>query len=219
MTPAFEPLHDAVEADHERVFLVHRDRLLVAETGDGGATALTRDRAEELTGQPPSLVLGRLGDTLYWASELPDPEALPEGTRLEGLRSLHGHLDDHEWNIGGRATQIADWHRDHQFCGRCADKMARAPGERAMHCPSCGYTAYPRLSPAVIVLIEHPDGRALLGRSGRWDIPMYSTLAGFVEAGESLEDTVHREIRGGGRGWRSPTCRTSRRSPGPSPIR
>ena len=64
-----------------------------------------------------------------------------------------------------------------------------------MRCPVDGNTAYPRLSPAVIVLIERDDGRALLGRSGRWDTPMYSTLAGFVEPGESLEETVHREIR------------------------
>jgi len=64
-----------------------------------------------------------------------------------------------------------------------------------MHCPNDGHTAYPRLSPAVIVLVERDDGRALLGRSGRWDQAMYSTLAGFVEAGETLEDTVHREVR------------------------
>ena len=53
---------------------------------------------------------------------------------------------------------------------------------------------FPRLSPAVIVLIERADGRCLLGRNGLWDIPMYSTLAGFVEPGETLEDTVHREV-------------------------
>lgn len=195
MTPAFEPLHDPVEATHERVFLVHRDRVLVSVVGDGVAVALSRTEAEAVTSEPPKVVLGRLGDTLYWASDLADPDAAPEGTRLDGLRGLHGHLDDHEWNIGGRATQLLDWYRDHQFCGRCGGPTQRAPGERAMRCPVDGYTAYPRLSPAVIVLIEHPDGRALLGRSGRWDIPMYSTLAGFVEAGESLEDTVHREIR------------------------
>jgi len=70
------------------------------------------------------------------------------------------------------------------------------PSERSMKCPSCGLVSYPRLSPAVIVLVEHLDGRALLATNVAWrgPKPMYSTLAGFVEPGESLEDCIHREI-------------------------
>lgn len=192
----FEPLHDPVDdVQHHRVFLVRHDGVLVRTTGANTAAPITVDAARELTGQDPTLVLGRTLDTLYWASELPEGAEVPAEHRVEGLRSLHGHLSDLEWNIGGRATQLSDWHRDNQHCGRCGTPMQRAPGERAMRCDVDGFTAYPRLSPAVIVLVERADGRALLGRSGRWDVPMYSTLAGFVEAGETIEDTVHREIR------------------------
>lgn len=177
------------------MFLVRGDAVLVSQRDAATAEAIPLASARELTGSDPELVLGRTGQTVYWASGLPDHVDVPDAHRLEGLRSLWGHLDETEWNIGGRATQLWDWHRDHRFCGRCGEPMQRAPGERAMRCTVDGHTAYPRLSPAVIVLIEREDGRALLGRSGRWDVPMYSTLAGFVEPGESLEDTVHREIR------------------------
>jgi NAD+ diphosphatase len=192
----FEPLHDSVDdVEHHQVFLVRDGEVLVHTTDPTAATPVGVAAAREITGQDPALVLGRTLDTLYWASELPASAEVPADHRVEGLRSLYGHLSDLEWNIAGRATQLLDWHRDNQHCGRCGASMRRAAGERAMRCDVDGFTAYPRLSPAVIVLVERDDGRALLGRSGRWDMPMYSTLAGFVEAGETLEDTVHREIR------------------------
>ena len=177
------------------MFLVREGQLLV-RLDDAGARAVDIDEARELLGgESPPLVIGRIASTLYWVAELPDHARLEDHHHLDGLRGLHGRLDDLEWNLGGRATQLADWYRDHRYCGRCGGEMERTPGERAMRCPADGHLAYPRLSPAVIVLVERGDGRALLGRSGRWDTPMYSTLAGFVEPGESLEDTVHREIR------------------------
>lgn len=193
----FEPLYDP-PADHDgphRVFLVRGDQVVVRIHEGDRATALDLDEACDLTGGAPRLTVGRLRSTIYWVDQLPDHADLGPDHRLDGLRALHGHLDDAEWNIGGRATQLADWYRDHAYCGRCGGPMERAPGERAMRCPADGNVSYPRLSPAVIVLVERDDGRALLGRSGRWATPMYSTLAGFVEPGESLEDTVHREIR------------------------
>ena len=147
-------------------------------------------------GIPATSCFGRLGDVHYWASHLDDDSEpdLPDDHHLSDLRSLHGRLSDEEWNIAGRATQLVDWARDHRFCGRCGLETELASGMRAMRCPECGLTSFPRLSPAVIVLIERDDGRCLLGRNGLWDIPMYSTLAGFVEPGETLEDTVHREV-------------------------
>ncbi len=160
------------------------------------ARALTLDEARSLSwlGEP-ELVLGRTTTTLYWAIEAEvDDNELEESHHLDGLRGLHGVLDDTEWNIGGRATQVLDWLRDHRYCGRCGTPLERSGGERAMQCPVDGLSVYPRLSPAVIMLVERDDGRCLLGRSSRWDVPMYSTLAGFVEPGETLEETVHREI-------------------------
>ncbi len=111
------------------------------------------------------------------------------------LRQLWGRVGEQVWAIAGRAVQIVAWDRAHQFCGRSAQRTEPMPAERARRCPRCGLVAYPRLAPAVIVLVERPDGRALLARNARFPGAMYSCLAGFVEPGETLEQTVHREVR------------------------
>jgi len=192
----FEPLHDEPDLDDgvHRHLLVRDGELLVHIESESVRSLTTREARDLLGAEPGEVVIGRLEGITYWVTELPHHVKPGEQHRLTGLRNLHGLLHAHEWDIGGRATQLHDWFRDNQFCGRCGGPMDRAKGERAMRCPLDGHVAYPRLSPAIIVLIERDDGRALLGRSGRWDAPMYSTLAGFVEPGETLEDTVHREV-------------------------
>jgi len=86
-----------------------------------------------------------------------------------------------------------DWDRNHQYCGRCGSATADRQEERAKICPRCGLTAYPRISPAVIVAITRGE-KILLARAHRFPYAMYSVIAGFVEAGESLEQCVRREI-------------------------
>lgn len=196
----FEPLHTGADprVGEHRHIVVSRSRIVVRAAGEAASRCLDPAEAGALLGREPGdVLLGRLGAVHYWASDLDggdDGEDLPADHFLSDLRSLHGRLSDAEWNIAGRATQLLDWQRDHRFCGRCGRETEPAPNMRAMRCPHDGTTAFPRLSPAVIVLIERADGRCLLGRNGLWDIPMYSTLAGFVEPGETLEDTVHREV-------------------------
>ncbi|HTJ42932.1 MAG TPA: NAD(+) diphosphatase [Kofleriaceae bacterium] len=121
-----------------------------------------------------------------------DGDAMP-GTDLVALRQLFGALPDEDFGIAARALGLLAWDRDHRFCGRCAAPTARSTTERVRTCGACGHGAYPRLSPAVIVLVER-DGRALLARNARFPLPFFSTLAGFVEVGETLEDAVAREI-------------------------
>jgi NAD+ diphosphatase len=196
----FEPLHahpDRAIGEHRHI-LVTGSRVIVRVDVAGSARALAETDAAALLGREPGdLILGRINDIHYWASRLPDghdESGSAHDHRVGDLRSLHGVLSDEEWNIAGRATQLLEWQRDHQFCGRCGGPNDALSDTRAMRCPADGTTVFPRLSPAVIVLIERPDGRCLLGRNRGWDIPMYSTLAGFVEPGETLEDTVHREV-------------------------
>ena len=90
--------------------------------------------------------------------------------------------------------QLVEWRRNHRFCGRCGTETVDAPGERATKCPECGLLAYPRLAPAVIMLVERDDGRALLARNANFPAGMFSCLAGFVEPGETLEHAVRREV-------------------------
>ncbi len=121
-----------------------------------------------------------------------DAEA-PEGMLLENLRALFFRLDEELFWLAARAVQIVAWDRDHQICGRCGTPTEDHPKERSKQCPECGLTHYPRLSPAVIVLVERGD-QILLARSPYLPAEMFSTLAGFVEPGETLEQTVAREI-------------------------
>ena len=125
-----------------------------------------------------------------------DPEMEPpEGMGFLGLRKLWGLLDEEAWKLAGRAVQIVEWDRNHRFCGRCGTPTEAHPSERSRTCPSCGLQHFPRLSPAVITLVEDGDGRVLLARSPHFVPGVFSTIAGFVEPGESLEEAVAREVR------------------------
>jgi NAD+ diphosphatase len=96
--------------------------------------------------------------------------------------------------VAGRAFQLAEWDRTHRFCGVCGTPTGRLADERARACPACAHRAYPRHSPAVIMRITRGD-EVLLGRSSHFPPGMYSTLAGFVDVGESAEAAVRREVR------------------------
>lgn len=140
-----------------------------------------------------SLYLGELDGAPCFARLLEDGEPPPERTDPIALRQLFGALPDDDFGIAGRALGLTAWDRDHRHCGRCGAPTERSARERVRTCTRCGFGAYPRLSPAIIALIER-DGRALLARNARFSLPFFSTLAGFVEVGESLEQAVAREI-------------------------
>jgi NAD+ diphosphatase len=106
---------------------------------------------------------------------------------------LFSVLEDAHFALAGRALQLLQWDRDHQYCGRCGTPTVPRAEERARQCPACGLSAYPRVAPAVMALVRR--GRELLlGRSPHFPPGMYSALAGFVEPGESLEQCVAREV-------------------------
>ncbi len=111
-----------------------------------------------------------------------------------GLRALFGAIDDSMFAVAGRAFQIVDWDRTHQFCGRCGTPTQVKNSERARECPNCKQVHYPRIAPAILALVRR--GRELLlARSPHFAPGMYSALAGFVEPGETLEQTLVREVR------------------------
>lgn len=138
--------------------------------------------------------LGRFNDEPCYSAELPAQTIVPDGMALRGLRDLYGTIADALFAVSGRAFQIMEWDRTHQFCGHCATPTTQLPHERAKRCPNCGLVNYPRLSPAVIVLIRRGE-ELLLARAPRFPAGMYGLIAGFVEPGESLEDTIVREVR------------------------
>ncbi|MGH8748722.1 MAG: NAD(+) diphosphatase [Burkholderiales bacterium] len=140
-----------------------------------------------------SMYLGRLGSEHCFAAEVAAEALAPEGASWEGLRTLFSVLDDRLFALAGRALQLIDWDRSHQYCGRCGARTEPRPDERVRVCPACGLSAYPRVAPAMMALVRR--GRELLlGRGPHFPAGMYSALAGFVEPGESLEQCVRREV-------------------------
>lgn len=140
-----------------------------------------------------TLYLGRLGGVDCWAAELPHQVPAPAGLAWEGLRPLFSVLDDDHFALAGRALQLLQWDRDHQFCGRCGAPTQAKREERVRVCPACKLSAYPRVAPAVMALVQR-ENRILLARSPHFPAGMYSALAGFVEPGESLEQCLAREV-------------------------
>lgn len=117
-----------------------------------------------------------------------------DGWERVPLRSLLFTEQDIAFTVIGRAWQYIHFLRTHQYCGQCGAKAERVEWEMAMHCHRCGHRSYPRVSPCIIVSI-HNNQQILLARGVRHkEANMYSTLAGFVESGESLEEAVHREV-------------------------
>ena len=94
-----------------------------------------------------------------------------------------------------RACHIAQWRRDSSFCGTCGSKNGDVPGQACRCCPACGRLEFPRICPAAIVIITDNENRILLAHNKRFRAGLYSLISGFTEAGESLEETVVREIR------------------------
>jgi len=164
---------------------------------------------------PARHYLGRLDDIDCWALALSET---PTGFKRMPLRAAMMGLGEPLMGIAGRAAQVLEWDRAHRYCGVCGTPTEPQPHERSRKCPACGHTAYPRLSPAMMVLVwrtvgggpppaDHAPlgaastasmginrGEVLLARSPHYVPGVYSALAGFVEPGESLEECIHREV-------------------------
>jgi len=120
--------------------------------------------------------------------------SLPEGYELRPLRSLYGALDEKLTGEAGAASQVLTWDRNSRFCGACGGAMQPKADEHAKKCASCGAVAFPRVSPATITAVISGK-RILLAHNRRFATGVYSLVAGFVEAGESLETCVRREVQ------------------------
>lgn len=111
------------------------------------------------------------------------------------LRGALMHSTTETFNFLAKAWQYALFLRTHKYCGQCGNQMRKVSWEMAMHCHNCQHRCYPRVSPCIIVSIYRKNEILLAMGTRHKDIGMYSTLAGFVESGESLEQAVHREVK------------------------
>ncbi len=179
---------------------IWHSRSLLRRVGDSLAAALL-ERGEGLLEVPPpatAILLGRFHGRAVFAIELEGeapPTTLPTSLAFEDLRLAGGLLTHEEAGLLAYARAMVSWRRRHRHCGSCGAPNEPRSAGHVMSCtnPACGEEHFPRLDPAIIVLVQDGD-RALLGRQAAWPPGRYSTLAGFVEPGESLEDAVAREV-------------------------
>lgn len=169
--------------------LVTSDTREVALDGQGHPLRWSLEDALS-KGLAPVLV-GTLEDHTYYAVALDSSQS---ELHFEPLRPVLIGLQSAEFLPLSAGMQRLDFIREHQFCGRCGQATELSATDRGRVCPKCQLAVYPRVSPCVIVLITRGD-EVLLARSPRFVDGMYSTLAGFVEAGESAEHACHREIK------------------------
>ena len=137
--------------------------------------------------------LGADGDgATYWSGVGEVPRRL--GARPVTIRDVGATLSDRDAGLYATAVALANWHTNHQRCPRCGEPTEPINGGWVRRCAADGSEHFPRTDPAVIVLVHDGGDRCLLGRQPIWPPGRYSTLAGFVEPGESLEQAVAREI-------------------------
>lgn len=141
----------------------------------------------------PYKAVGSLGGRRCYVVDLDSDAEPPEGMVFRDLRGLFASIGEDLFRMAGRAVQIVEFDRTHQFCGRCSAKMAQGPDELSKKCTRCATVYHPRLSPAAIMLVRRGK-ELLLARSPGFPKGMYSVLAGFVEPGESIEETIGREV-------------------------
>jgi len=137
------------------------------------------------------IYLGKVDSVHCFCGELQSSVPDNSGFEIKELRPLFDQLQPALYNVASKALQIISWDRDHHFCGACGSRTDSIDNEYAKKCRECGLLFYPRISPAVIVAIVR-DNKILLAR--RKGSQMFSVIAGYVEAGESLEQTVIREV-------------------------
>jgi len=189
------------EAGHTLVIPVWRSRNLVTNREQPQGVMLPMTRARDLIdASKATVLLGIRNDIAHFAVDISsleehDVRDLNDGSEFVDLRSVGPIMSRSEASILAYAKGIMYWHARHGFCGSCGSPTEIREAGHLRKCtnPECGVPHFPRTDPAVIMLVAKDD-RALLGRKAEWMEGMYSTLAGFVEPGESLEQAVAREV-------------------------
>jgi NAD+ diphosphatase len=202
---------DQLASPAARVVPVWRASNLISQpsedSAEGGAeipvTPITLDLpdAQALAGDSPLVLLGLAGEAPVFAMDISDVESPLDALGLSGqatfadLRELATVLDRDNSALLAYARALTHWHRHNRFCANCGSPTSEAQAGHVRHCtnPDCGIPHFPRTDPAVIMLVTCGESCLLARRTGR-NPPTYSTLAGFVEPGESLEEAVAREV-------------------------
>ena len=174
----------------DRILLFVRDRVLMR----GDSVFWARDDIHSWLTDEASLHVVDYSEQRCLALNVSENRAADLQAEDHSLRSLIFSESDASLATVGKANQILDWYHSHRYCGQCGHPTQPRQGERALECNHCQRTYYPRINPCIIVLVTDGD-RILLARNMRYRGKFLSCLAGFIEIGESAEETVCREVR------------------------
>ena len=196
MAPEYIPLYTPPRTREEPAlwFAFQGSQIVVLNGTETPTVPCCVDLTEHGVSPRRNQYLGLYDGKHCYAVEIDESQSLPQAWSLLGLRDLFGLVETTLAALSGRAYQIIDWDRNHQYCSRCGTPTTLRTDERSRTCPGCGRVSYPPISPAIMILVTR--GREiLLARKPSFPAGRFSALAGFVEAGETLEDTAIRETR------------------------
>jgi NAD+ diphosphatase len=186
---SFLPSAKAIGEGEARYFVCHNNNILQLVDEKEAWRPATREELGQFDGVHEHY-MGTLRGEKCFAVHVSEPGSAGFASLRMNIQNIGPTL----FNLAGRALQVCDWYRSHQFCGRCGKSTTDSKRDRSTVCAGCKLNFYPRLSPSIIVLV-HRGGEVLLGRNHMFPEGLFSTLAGFVEPGESIEETVIREVK------------------------
>ncbi len=178
--------------------LFHGGRVLVTRDGSGMPQLPRLDARASGLPLKSAHYLGRLDGCHCYGLQLPRGAELPAGFEMLGLRALILEGNDLASALAGQAFQLLEWERTHRHCGACGAPTTPHAADRAVECADCRIVYYPRISPVMMALVYRKNGGAgelLLTRKPNYAPGRYTVVAGFVEAGESLEQCLAREVK------------------------
>lgn len=173
-------------------FIFQNDRLLI-QRGDNIQLVTSSNTPTLKSAFLRQHLLGQFENFNVYCAEIPVEQTLPEKIEAQPLRKAMELLGTDWYNMAAKAYTIINWDKNHQYCGRCGNTTTHKTGSFERICNTCGLNFYPRISPSIIVLI-HKGDQLLMARSPHFTPGAYGLIAGFVEAGESIETAVHREV-------------------------
>ncbi|MGE5158925.1 MAG: NAD(+) diphosphatase [Gemmatimonas sp.] len=190
----------SLESDaRARAYVISRDSLVAKRDGETLRTLLTIDEALKFGANPGTVFLGlRDGAPVFGmgiGSQAAEKLIGRDDVAVSELRgmAMQGTIPPEQLSAVAAAKSLVSWHQRHGFCANCGTRTAMREGGWKRECPSCKVEHFPRTDPVVIMLVTKGD-KCLMGRQSRFMTGMYSCLAGFVEAAETIEDAVKREV-------------------------
>ncbi|MBI3701115.1 MAG: NAD(+) diphosphatase [Afipia sp.] len=182
-----------------RAYVIHKDSILVALSADKPRALLTLDEARKFGANPGTIFLGLENGAAIFGMGIGAAAAedliARDDVNVENLRAVAttGTIAARELSTIAMAKSLVSWHQRHGFCANCGTRTSMKEGGWKRECPQCKAEHFPRTDPVVIMLVTKDD-KCLLGRQAIFPAGMWSCLAGFVEAAETIENAVQREI-------------------------